>query len=403
TTYFFIPLKDSKSFASLFEKQKDQITEKEGISILNDGSDAIVAWNGSLAIFAVTNVKSEEFESKVVASFKPNTDNPLLKDASLQKALSSNHDISSWLSTNQLAKNSGAAFALNLIDVKSEALKDNFIQSYADFEDGRLVGHSDFIINEKLGKDFVGRFFKDEAEADFSKVLPKEKLTFATVMALDLVGIDKFLSERPQSKDYADFVLNDLGVKRKDIIDALGGDMMIAGFGGKTMHDSNIQLSLSLKNEEKAKELLQYAVQKGKLKEKEPGVYSLISIGNEDFSIKVNKGMGKLLLKDGMLTFVSNDAIFDKIKMGETGGEYGAALQNFDNQTIAGWFDFQSIWNAAGGDKTNSFKQMNFKVNGKGADFILETAEPNTNSLKAFFEMINEAYKQNGKMPEEAL
>jgi hypothetical protein len=46
---------------------------------------------------------------------------------------------------------------------------------------------------------------------------------------------------------------------------------------------------------------------------------------------------------------------------------------------------------------------MNFKVNEKGADFMLETKDPNSNSLKAFFEMVNEAYKNSGKLPEEAL
>jgi Domain of unknown function (DUF4836) len=403
TTYFYVPLKDAKAFESLWKGSDNEVTEKDGIKMIDNGGNSLMGWNQSLVIFAFTNEPSDAFIDRFMAAFTKNEKNELAKDASLQKALSSNHDITSWLSTNPLAKNTGAGFALKMIDVEPDALKDNFISSYADFEKGKMVGHSDFIINDKLGKDFIGRFFKDEAKADFSKVLPKEKLTFATVMALDLVGIDKFLSERPQSKQYADFVLNDMGIKRKDMIDALGGDVMIAGFSGNTLHDSNIQVSLSLKNEAKAKELLQTAVKEGKLKELEPGVYTIKTLGNADFNITVNKGMGKILLKNGMLTFVSDDAIFNKIKAGETGGEYAAALQKFDNQTLAGWFDFQSIWNAVGGDQSKAFKNMDFKVNGKGADFILETNDPNTNSLKAFFEMMNEGYKQRGRMPEEAL
>ncbi len=406
-TYFYVPLKDAGAFEAMWKYDKDELSERDGIKILDSGSNALVGWNNSLAVFAFSNdpdqSRGEALVDRLVTAFKVDKENTLTKDASLQKALSANHDITSWLSTNSLAKNSGAGFALNMIDVEPDALKDNFISSYADFEKGKMVGHSDFIINDKLGKDFIGRFFKDEVKADFSKVLPNEKLTFATVMALDLVGIDKFLSERPKTKDYADFVLNDMGIKRKDMIDALGGDMMIAGFGGGTLNNAKIQVSLSLKNEAKAKELLQVAVTEGKLKELEPGVYTIKTLGNEDFNITVNKGMGKILLKNGMLTFVSDDAIFNKIKSGETGGVYATALQKFDNQTLAGWFDFQSIWNVLGGDQSKAFKNMDFKVNSKGADFILETTDPNTNSLKAFIEMMNEGYKQRGKMPEEAL
>ncbi|MBK9015772.1 MAG: hypothetical protein IPM82_17865 [Saprospiraceae bacterium] len=139
------------------------------------------------------------------------------------------------------------------------------------------------------------------------------------------------------------------------------------------------------------------------MKEIEKDVYSVISLGNEDFNITVNKGMGKILLKNGMLTFSSDDYLMNKIKAGETGGEYTNKFKSFDNQTIAGWFDFDAVQDVLGGVESNNFKEMNFKVNGKGADFILETNDPNTNSLNAFFQMMNEAYKKRGKLPEEAL
>lgn len=403
TTFFYVPLKDAKAFASMWQASENEVTEKDGIKMIDGGGNSLMGWNKSLAIFAFTNEPSEAFIERFVSAFKVDNENPLLKDNSLQKALASNHDITSWLSTNPLAKNSGAGLALNMIDVKAEALKDNYIHSYADFENGKMVGHSDFIVNKQLGEGFIGRFFKKEVTADFSKVLPNEQLTFATVMALDVVGMDKFLSERPQSKDYADFVLNDLGIKRKDIIDALGGDIMVAGFGSKNLEDAKIVVSLSLKNEAKARELLQMAVKEKKLKEVEKDVYTAISLGNEDFNITVNSGMGKILLKNGMLTFSSDDDLMNKIKAAETGGESAKALKNFDNQTMAGWFDFDALQDYLGGTESNSFQQMNFKVNGKGADFVIETKDPNSNSLKAFFEMINEAYKKNGKMPEEAL
>lgn len=406
TTYFYVPLRDAGAFESMMKSSKAEITEREGIKMVDDGGSAIMGWNKTMAIFAFSNDDSEEFVERFVNAFKKDENNSLAKDSGLQKALAANHDITSWLSTNPLAKNSGAGFALSMIDVKPEALKDNFISSYADFENGKMVGHSDFIINDKLGKDFIGRFFKKEATTDFSKILPKEELTFATVMAFDLVGIDKFLSERPDSKKYADFALNDLGFKRADLIDALGGDIMVAGFGSKSIQDAQILVSLSLKNEAKAREILQAAVKEKKLKEVEKDVYSVISVGNEDFNVTVNRGIGKMIIKNGVLTFSSNDELMDKVKAGETGGEFSTVFKSFDNQTMAGWFDFNALqdFNMFGNKGAGAmFKEMNFKLNGSGADFILETTDPNSNSLKAMFEWINEGYKMKENGVQQAL
>ncbi|MBK9015774.1 MAG: DUF4836 family protein [Saprospiraceae bacterium] len=152
TTYFYVPLKDAAAFEAMWKFEKDELSEKDGIKILDSGSNAIVGWNKSLAVFAFSNETSEALVDRLVAAFKVDKENTLTKDPSLQKALGANHDITSWLSTNSLAKNGGAGFALSMIDVKPEALKDNFISSYADFENGKMVGHADFNINKKLGR-----------------------------------------------------------------------------------------------------------------------------------------------------------------------------------------------------------------------------------------------------------
>ncbi|MBI5915629.1 MAG: DUF4836 family protein [Bacteroidetes bacterium] len=403
TTYFFIPLKDASAFEAMWKSNKDELSEKEGIKILDGGGNAIMGWNKSLAVFAFSNETSDALEQRLVNAFKVDEKNATATNANLQKALSGDHDITSWMSTNPLAKNAGAGFALSMVNVKSEALKDNFIHSYADFEKGRMVGHSDFFINKELGENFIGKFFKKETSTDFSKVLPNEKPTFATVLALDLRGIDQFLSERPQNKDYADFVLNNLGVKRQDMLEAFGGDLLVAGFGSNNLQNTKIMAATNLKNEARAREILQAAVKDKKLKEIEPGYYAITSVGNEDFSITVNRGMGKILIKNGLLVFSTDNDLMAKVKSGDTGTSAGSAFQNFDNQALAGWVDFGAVQNFMGGLEGTHFKDMNFKVNGKDADFILETADPNTNSLKSFFEMMNAAYKQRGKLPEESL
>ena len=42
TTYFYIPLKDASAFESLMKTSKQEITQKDGLSIMDDGGEAII-------------------------------------------------------------------------------------------------------------------------------------------------------------------------------------------------------------------------------------------------------------------------------------------------------------------------------------------------------------------------
>lgn len=396
TTYFFLPLKDEAAFEKLWNQQQKNLLEKNGVKFYDTGGNALVGWKDGLGVFAFTNETSDAFVERFVDVFTKKTDNPLAKDENLQKALSVDHDINSWISTSALAKNPGAGFALSMINVKASALENNFIHSYGDFENGKMVGHADFTINKGLGEDFIGRFFKKEVKTDFSKVLPSENLNFATVVALDPIGIDKFLSERPQSKEYADFVLNDLGMERKDLMAAFNGDMMVAGHSSGEEGESSQQgmVALAVSDKAKVKALLEKAVKDNKLKEVEPNLYAVTSVGNEDVAITWKKSIGKVLLLDQFVVFSTEDQLLNAIKSGKTGaGNSASVLGSFDDQTLAGWLDMKSLYNISGGMMPkNMLREMRYKVNGKGADFVLETTDPNTNSLKTLFLMVNEAY-----------
>ena len=307
------------------------------------------------------------------------------------------------MSTNTVAENPAAGMALNMIDIDRDALKDNFIHGYGDFEKGKIVGHSDFYLNKALGRGLLGRFFKDGSTTDFSKVLPNENLTFAATGALNFRGMDQFLSERPQTKEYADFVLNDFaGFERRQIIETLNGDMMIAGYtvNPEDMQDGKFIAALALKNNGKAKEMLEKAVSEKKLKEVEPGIYEVLALGGKDFSIRINKGIGKFLHYENMLVYSPNEDLLRQIKNGAvaTGSDkIEKAMKHFDNQTMAGWFDFQSVEKEIGDLPLQHFKDMRFNVNADGADFIMETNKPGQNSLKTLFEMMEQSYLKNNR------
>jgi hypothetical protein len=404
TTYFLFSLKNAENFANLFKDHSSEITEKDGIKMIGNNADAMLAWNDELAVFAFGNNNESPLPAQISSVFKPDPANGISKNADLMKAIGNSHDVSSWMSTDQLAENDAAGMALNMIDIEPEALKGNYIHSYGDFENGKITGHSEFFITKDLGEKFIGRFFKKEVKTDFTNVLPGQNLTFVAAGAMDLRGIDQFLSERPQSKDYADFVLNDLGMKRKDLIDIFGGDMLVAGYrGGESSDDLKILVATDIKSKQKAQEFLDLSEKQGKLKKIEAGYYKIVSVGNEDFSITRSRGMGTILLQEDKLLFSTNNDLLDQIKSGKFEKAGKETLQFADNQTVAVWMDFNSMTGLLGGTQGNYFKNVKFNINGKGADFIMETQEPGKNSLTTIFQMMNEAYKQRESEGDKAM
>ncbi|MEK7254184.1 MAG: DUF4836 family protein [Bacteroidota bacterium] len=400
-TCILVPLRNASDFAKMMAATGEEIGENGGLKFIANGrGDNYLAWNDQLAIFGMTNGKPEFLTGYVADLHKTGGDKKsIASNKDLQKALTGDHDFAGWFSTDALLSQAG--FALTMLEVEPEALKNNHIHGYADFEKGKVVGHSDFYINKDLGENFIGRFFKEEVKADFSEVLPKENLAFAAVAALDLRGIDEFLSERPQSQGMAEFMLKEYGVKRQDFVATFGGDLLVAGFGNAEKSETNAEMlvATSVKDSKKAREFLQKVVADGKLKEVEKDLYSIVSFGNEDFSITINKGMGKILLKDNYLVFSKNDALLAKIKSGLPGSERAGkeVFQNFDDQTVAGWLTFDVVQKMFGESQSALFKDLKFKVNGNGADFIMQTADPNENSLNSLFKMMNEAYKRDSE------
>ncbi len=406
TMYMMILLKDADAFGKMMKDKDMEFVQQNGINLLKDPrGNASFGWNEKLAVFTFGNSSDETMDSLLPGIFEPAPKNTLASNKDVLKALDGNHDLTTWMSTDALAASSAAKMGVNMLDLDEDILKGNSIHSYADFEKGAVKGHSDFYIGKELGEKFIGRFFKKEVDTDFSKILPKENLAFAAVGAVDFRGIDQFLSERPETKGFADFALNDLGMKREDLIAMLGGDVMVAGFN-ESAENPSFMVATNVKNEQKAKEFLAAAVQQKKLKEIEKDFYKVTSVGNADFSITVNKGMGKLLMKDGLLIYSTDDGLLEKIKSGNLSGADLAdkkSLSHFDDQTLAGWFTFSALQRTLQAPGAEYFKDIKFNVNGKGADFILETTETNTNSLQTFFKMINQAYLKNKLGEEEAM
>ncbi|MEO1262890.1 MAG: DUF4836 family protein [Bacteroidota bacterium] len=401
TTHILVPLNDANAFGKLISATDIKVEKKNGLNISGaNGNGGTMIWDDKLLALSISNNDTVDTEVKTKMLFELSPEQSIASNKNFTSAVEADHDMVTWMSTNTLAGNPAARMALVAIDVDRDALKDNFIHGYGDFENGKMVAHTDFYFNSELDRNILGRFFKDESSADFSKVLPTNDLTFAMKGALNLRGMDKFLSERPQTKEYADLVMNDFaGFERKQILETLSGDVMVAAYAGDENQSENFITALALKNNKKAKAMLQKAVADKKLKEVEPGLYNVVQLGGEDFSIRINKGMGKFLHFEDMLVYSPNEDLLMQIKNGDIslgGKKINNALDHFDNQTMAGWFDFQSLESKVGDLPTNFFKDVRFNMNSKGADFILETSKPEQNSLKTIFEMMEQQYlKEN--------
>ncbi len=403
TTHILVPLANANDFEKLVEAADVKFETENGLNVFSSGNrnDAVMMWDDKLMTLSFSNFSENDTESKARLLFELDSEQSLASNKNFAKAIRTDHDMVTWMSTNSIAENPAAGMALNMIDIDRDALNDNFIHGYGDFENGKIVGHSDFYLNKELGRGFLGRFFKDESSSDFSKVLPTDNLTFAMTGALNFRGMDQFLSERPQTKEYADFVLNDFaGFERKEILETLNGDMLIAGYSADGIRDGNFITALALKNNDKTKDMLNKAVTEKKLKEVEPGIYEVLALGGKDFSIRINKGMGKFLYHQDMLIYSPKEDLLRQIKNGEIdlgGKKVDNALKHFNNQTMAGWFDFQSIEKEVGDLPTEYFRDMRFNVNADGADFILEMANSNQNSLKTIFEMMEQVYLKKNR------
>ena len=392
TNYFVLSIRDEPSFEKFFKSADATVEKSAGVKFIL-GEGAVIGWNEKIAVFTLSTAPTQDSEQEILKVFNQKKGNSLAANKDIRKSLNSEHDINTWITTNALYNNKDAGMALTMLDIKPEALKGNYITGYADFENGQLIGHSDFHFNKDLGGNFIGKFFKKEITTDFSKVLLKDKLGLVTIVALDFRGIDQFLSERPQSKGYADFIMKNSGIKVKDLADAFGGDLMVASYGDGGPMEADFLLALSIKSKEKVQGLLQSGVKNGSLKQLEKDHYKLIGLASEDFSIRVNKGFGELLLAGDMLIFSNNNDIVQKFSTGKIPSSDLVGTEGLNKSRKKALFariDIASVQSYLGNTPMSSFKDAQFDADGKGADFVMTTHDGSTNSLQTILVQLDQ-------------
>lgn len=395
-------LKNQSDFEDLVNTlDQGAIKDKGDYKTISSSSQTFLAWTDEIVIAGGSNSSYMDIDAEIKNILNTDKETSVASNKDLQKAFSGNHDIAGWMNSDPLADNPQAGLALNLIDISPKALAGNSIHNTVDFENGAIVGHSKFFFNDEIGKDFIGKFFKDEVKTDFSKYLPAENLIFAATAALDIRGVDEFLSLRPQSKGMVDFALKESGLTMKDLVSTFGGDIMVAGFGGNNILNGNGLFSTNIKNTEKLNAIIDAAIENNVLVELSDNHYKVMTVGMAGgFSISRGKGYGQALIHDGLLFFSNDEALLTKIKEGgfNKGDRAPAAvLKMLKNNTFASHFGIEALKKMDDDFADLNFTDMKLNVKGDEADFKLDLKDDSKNSLKAIFEMINEAYLKNNR------
>ncbi len=384
---------DFKALAKVVRGAK--INQTNDYQMANFDQGTALAWNDRIGVIAF----GEEIEETILHNFfvsKP--DIKLADNENFRAALSQKHDINTWLTSSPLAKNTQAQMLLSMMKIKSDALKDNFVHGFIDFEEGQIIGKADYFFQQELVQD-PALLFKDQVKTDFSAYMPAQNLNTYLSIALDLKGLDNVLSKRPQVRSFADFFLNTYHLSIKKLTDILDGDLVLATYTGNINNRQEGLLATKIKDQREFENLLALAEENELVIKTETGRYNISPrIGKvlsqmSYFSI-TNSNESQLILKDGIAFLSGNAALLDQIESGrlEATEQLPVNIKSLVNQhPLALFLDFNSL-KRVGIPGVKNFDQLQFSSTGRGADFKLDMKEKKINSLYAIFKAINQEF-----------
>lgn len=357
--------------------------------------NSIIAWNDEIAVIG-GGENGPMLWQGAAKHFSTTKEQSIVNNKDLQKALSGQHDITSWLSSDNFADNDMAKMALSMLSIDPEALKDNAIHSYTDFENGIMKSASKYYLQKGLTKDF-DLFFKDEVKTDFSPYIPNDNLVTAMTNALDVKGIKQVLKERPQYNSMVNFALKEQGLTLDDITGAFDGDLMLAVIGDKA--DPKGIFATRINDASLMGKLLTLAIDKGLLEDSGDGTYT-IKGANRNFNSMAGNPDGYLLLKDDMLFATGDQAILETLKNGGFAKSDRISkdkLSKLKGNIFSGFLDFTAMQQLMGEEFDLPLNDMEFTTDRKQGLFEARFEDENTNSLKQLFELINKVYLENEK------
>lgn len=397
-----VSIANKADFESLLASANvDKINAKEGYQQAKQSRNSVVAWNDEIAVLGSNTIGNvDDFTDKI---FKTTKENSIASNEDLKKCMANNHDVVSWLSSNAIAENPQAGMFLAFANIKVDALKDNFIHSYVDFNKGEVVSKADYFLQNDLKKD-LDLFFKDEVKTDFKKYVPGDQLNFAMTTALDFNGINQVLTERPQAKSYVNFVLQEYGLSLDDISDAFNGDLLLSTYNNTDDNGTTGLFMTKIGKRDVFDKFISLAIEYELLTKTDDNTYSM-NAGNmgrgmsSPFGTGSLNTQGKLVIHDDILFMSADEDLLNSIKAGTYKGSFISKdkYKMLSNNIFAAFADIEMLKNFSEELNSLDVKEVTTSSNRKNSVLNVEMNNKNVNSLKSIFEMVNKAYLQKQK------
>jgi hypothetical protein len=387
-------VKDKVALEKLIESNsKLKISKHGNFDVAMSGSQS-VSWNDELVVLGMTNSYSDPI-TKIEKFFNTTEETAVTADPNLSKAINGKHDIASWLSTNAFAKSPMLKNILIMASIDANAIQDNYIHSYVDFNDGAIEARSNLFLQDALMAD-INLLFKDKVTTDFSTFIPSSANSVMT-LALDFEGVQQMLSKRPQASMMIDFGLKEYGLSVDDIASTFGGDILLYSTSNGDLASPG-SFATTIKDMDKFGKFLQLATDYKILDKIDDKTYSI----NNSKMLAGGRSLGdaELLILDDLIFISADPTSLEAVKSGGFRGDDridASKIKAIGSNILAGFINYEDLLKSVSGTKDLNvkFKDMEFTTNRKDASFDMNFQEKNVNSLKQLFESINEIYLAN--------
>ena len=386
---------DFSGFANSFRDVRTGKRNGYQFADLNDATQ--LAWNDKVGVIALGE-GIYETEEVVNSFFAPSGAASLSNNENLNTLLSEKHDVTTWLTSNALAKNKNAKLVLSLAKIKPEALDDNFIHGHIDFEGGKVNTKLNYFFQDALIED-VNLLFKEKVKTDFSPYITGENLNIYLSTALDFAGLHTALSKRPQVKMFANFALKSYGLSIDKLKDALDGDLVFTTYTGNVNNRQEGLFAIKLNNQVQFEAFLTLAEEKDLVTKTGNGRYLIAPSLNKMVANILPLEIGdafdnQLMIHDGIAFISGNISRLDAIEERKIKATKQLPIninRMVKENPLALFIDFNAL-KRVGILNTESLNLLELVGNKKGADFQLSMKNEEINSLQAILEAINEEF-----------
>ncbi len=398
----YFDIADESAFQAMVSSAGLNNIENKGGHSLVSKKGMVVSWNGQHGMIGGGSKRSKNEEN--VSLLYSGEQKSISGNKDFKKSMKGDHDITTWISSNGIAESSEAALALSFAKIDPDALKDNFLNGYVDFNDGEMVSESIFNLNSGLTKD-IDKLFKNKVKTNFSKYIPAENLAFVMSAALDMAGVNRVLSDRPSNKNLANFAMKEYGLTIDDITKAFDGDLVIAAYNNDNDEKQKGLFATPIRDESVFNKIITLGEDYEVLKKESKGMYQFDAREFKNFKFKgMDMDIDKfawLMIHDDMLFISGDKEMLDNVRGGLFSGVKKIDKEinnNIMGNIFSAYLDAETAKRYSDNVDAGALTDLIISAARNDAKFNMEFEDKSKNSLKLLMEMLNKNFlKQKGQ------